>query len=93
MNIFSKDMYDTYEYDTAKYRSLLEKWSPKLHPNHFQVDVLKQIDLITNTTFRNHSNLTNLLNLNFQVLLLKKRLAISMNGTLSFDQVKSPSIK
>ena len=93
MNIFSKDMYDTYEYDTAKYQSLLEKWSPKLHPNHFQVDVLTQIDLITNTTFLNHSNLTNLLNLNFQVLLLKKRLAISMNGTLSFDQVKSPSIK
>jgi len=52
------DMYDTYEYDTAKYRSLLEKWSPKLHPNHFQV------------------------------LLLKKRLAISMNGTLSFDQIR-----
>ena len=93
MNIFSKDMYDTYEYDTAKYRSLLEKWSPKLHPNHFQVDVLKQINSIADTTFLNHSNLTNLLNLNFQVLLLKKRLAISMNGTLSFDQVKSPSIK
>ena len=32
-----KDMYDTYENDTAKYRILLEKWSPKLHPNHFQV--------------------------------------------------------
>jgi len=52
------DMYDTYEYDSAKYRILLEKWSPKLHPNHFQV------------------------------LLLKKRLAISMNGTLSFDQIR-----
>jgi len=56
------DMYDTYEYDTAKYRTLLEKWSPKLHPNHFQV------------------------------LLLKKRLAISMNGTLSFDQIREKII-
>ena len=93
MNVFLKDMYDTYEYDTAKYRTLLDKWSPKLHPNHFQVDVSKLIDSITYTSFLKHSILTNLLNLNFQVLLLKKRLAISMNGTLSFDQVKCPSIK
>ena len=35
-------MYATYEYETAKYRILLEKWSPKLHPNHFQVDLFNQ---------------------------------------------------
>ena len=70
-------MYDTYEYDTAKYRSLLEKWSPKLHPNHFQVKFLNKVKTMKIFHW-----------FDIQVLLLKKRIAISMNGTLSFDQVK-----
>ena len=80
-------MYDTYEYDTAKYRSLLEKWSPKLHPNHFQVlFILKSgsrwwVCSVVVLRFANWFSFC-------QVLLLKKRLAISMNGTLSFDQVE-----
>ena len=69
-------MYDTYENDTAKYRILLEKWSPKLHPNHFQVEILRQTKIFKGFHL-----------FYIQVLLLKKRIAISMNGTLSFDQV------
>jgi len=52
------DMFNTFDTDTGKYRDLIKKWSLKLHPNHFQM------------------------------LLLKKYLAISMKGQLTYDEVE-----
>lgn len=53
-----RDMFDTFDTETEKYRALLTKWTPKLHQNHFQM------------------------------LILKKYLAISMRGHLTYEQVQ-----
>lgn len=52
------DMFNTFDTETAKYRALMEKWSPKIHPNHFQM------------------------------LMLKKYLAISMRGNMTFAEME-----
>jgi len=53
-----QDMFDTFETDTAKYRVLIDKWSNKIHPNHYQL------------------------------LLMKKYLAISLRGQLTYAEVE-----
>jgi len=37
-----KTMFDTFEDDTAKYEALIEEYTPLLHPNHFQMLLLKR---------------------------------------------------
>lgn len=53
-----EDMFNTFDTQTAKYRALIERWSPRLHPNHYQL------------------------------LILKKYLAISLSGQLTYDEVE-----
>lgn len=87
------EMMDTMDTETDKYRAIIDKYSGRLHPNHYQVHLkyLYEEEMVINLQLGMQSYIL-LRTLTFflivQLLLCKRYLAGSMRGQMSLAMVE-----
>ena len=85
------EMMDTMDTETDKYRAIIDKYSGRLHPNHYQVLVIRlKVGIIITFKRMQFYILLRILTLFFlvQLLLCKRYLAGSMRGQMSLAMVE-----